>query len=275
MAIGVVELYKREIWAISDYLFTLYGAFGLTSAQAIRLNVCETYFVLGSHAPGARAEKTPEMWLCQSDFAHPIANFAAHFDLNGDESFYRVVAFAKAAPYFRAYAIPGDSPNAIASRFEREGLSPRYRLIGMESASVNGNPESVVRLVTDSVSITETAEFMVRVFFWKSPDSVKQPLAKLLAYSALAGHEFFQTKDEAGLEAAATLSITGDVAGLYNLCVRPDSRSKGIGSAIVRQLQQECRNRGLRLVLQCDEALVPWYAMLGFSEAAQVIAYAS
>ncbi len=245
----------------------------MTTAEAIRLNVCETYLALGGLAPEAMVEKRPDRWQCLSPFCHPIANFAAHFDIS-DMGVAQIAAIAKGVPHFRAYVTPGDSPRNLGELLEARGLSAKYRLTGMEATVYATSAPTVLCRALDGDSIRETARFMVDTFFWRSPESLRKPLVQLLKKSAANGHEFYFAGSDS-IEAAATLSITGGIAGLYNLCVRPDCRSKGIGSDMVRQLSNICLQRAHRLVLQCDGALAPWYGGLGFSEGAQLVAYAS
>lgn len=245
----------------------------LTSAQAIRKSVCETYLTLARGAPNAKITVDENYWSCSSTFAHPIANFAGHFNLR-DGQVKEIAAKAKMNANFRAYVIDGDSPDDLSMRFEEHGLVLRYELQGMEAA-LDGVAveEEVLARVETTDELESTARFMVDTFFWRSPASIKNPLSRLLTASGSAGHEFYFAEDNRGIFAAATLAISGGVAGLYNLCIRPDRRLSGAGSACVRQLMSVASVRQLRLVLQCDVSLVPWYRRLGFSHGAQLQAY--
>jgi predicted N-acetyltransferase YhbS len=62
------------------------------------------------------------------------------------------------------------------------------------------------------------------------------------------------------------------VLGLYNLAVRPDVRSRGLGAALVRAVQGLAVQAGVPLVLQSALNLQTWYEGLGFRPVGQVLA---
>lgn len=243
----------------------------LTDVEALRENVGETYISLGRNAPGAKVAQTDSMWSCSSRFAHPIGNFAAHFRLSPRELGH-VVSIAEAKPHFRAYVMDGDLPVNLGKQLEKAGLKPRYALVGMVAGmrTEPGHPVLERDLSKDRVEVT--SKFVSDTFFWRSDRGTKRSLATLLAASADT-QEFYSLSDASGTVAAAALSITGGVAGLYNLCVRLDRRSAGIGSSAVSQMIRLAAQRKLRLVLQCEDSLASWYSALGFEKGAELVAY--
>lgn len=250
------------------------GIRALTGCEALRLNVCATYMALGSNAPGAIIHRGEDFWSCVCPLAHSIANFATHFNLSG-EGVQQVIEMARTAPYFRMYLTPGDSPPDINKRLEYAGFTERYRLIGMELQGDTMPGEKLLVRVESRPSLTFITEFMIETFFWTTPRSFREPLSKVLEASSNSGQEFYVCEDSHGVLAGATLSVTGDVAGLYNVCVRPEKRGRGIGSAVVRQLACEARDRNLRLVLQCEPGLANWYKHLSFGVIGELVAYST
>ncbi|MEJ5172044.1 MAG: GNAT family N-acetyltransferase, partial [Fimbriimonadales bacterium] len=69
---------------------------------------------------------------------------------------------------------------------------------------------------------------------------------------------------------AVMLHRTPRALGLYNLCVAPWMRGRGLGACIVRQVQTDACRAGVPVVLQCRSELVPWYRRLGFRSVADL-----
>lgn len=245
-----------------------------SSAEAIRLNVSETYLALGAGAPGAVVVRSERAWTCRSAFDHPIGNFAVYLSLSDDDVRY-LADSANGTPDYRIYYMTGDRPADLPRRLEELGLIERYALTGLELEEQPRDSSELLQRCRDDVQVQETAQFMVDTFFWRSAGSLRATLALILADAGKRGHEFYFAKDKRGYLAAASLSITGNVAGLYNLCVRPRERGRGLGSEAVHQLSRISLARGDRLVCQCDRGLVQWYERLGFAQASELRAYSS
>ncbi|MGI8922838.1 MAG: GNAT family N-acetyltransferase [Fimbriimonadales bacterium] len=243
----------------------------MTDVEALRQNVGETYISLGRNAPGARVTQSDSMWSCSSRFAHPIGNFATHFRLSSNE-LERIVSNAEAKPHFRAYVMDGDRPADLGKRLERVGLKPRYKLAGMVAGAHGEHGDTILERDSSKERISVTAKFVSDTFFWRSDRDTRRSLTALLAASA-DSQEFYSMGDGSGTVAAAALSITGSVAGLYNLCVRQDRRSAGIGTRAVSQMLRLAAERNLRLVLQCEDSLASWYSAQGFEKGAELVAY--
>jgi ribosomal protein S18 acetylase RimI-like enzyme len=247
----------------------------VTRAEAVRNNVCQTYLDLGRCSPGSVLDVSPSRSVCRcAQFRHPIANFAARFDLT-DEEVPAVASWARADQDFRIYVMTGDCPNDLRSRFEALGLAERYHLSGMVYRGPAADSTNLLSLASTTEEIGGTARFMVDTFFWRSPKSVRKPLVDVLIASASIGHEHYFWSDGLGPGVAATLTVYGDVAGLYNLCVRSDLRGRGLGASATMHIVAEAQQRGLDLVLQCDEGLVGWYRGLGFAVESQLFALSS
>lgn len=245
----------------------------LTDIEAMRLNVGETYMALGRNAPAARARKTPSAWWCESPFKHPMGNFAVHFNLS-DAGFRKVADTAKRVEYFRAFVLTGDQPIDICERLEALDLKAKYSFPGFVWNGKAKPGDEVLERNIDFAEVGETAAFIVQNFFWRSPEPARRALTQLVG-AASSVQEFYSCRDEEGIAAAAVLSVTDGIVGLYNLCVREDLRSKGLGSSILSQICRAAEYRGLRLILQAEEGLVSWYGKHGFVRVAELRAYSS
>jgi predicted N-acetyltransferase YhbS len=63
----------------------------------------------------------------------------------------------------------------------------------------------------------------------------------------------------------ALASYDGFAGQLFRVVVDESLRGRGIGSSLVQECVERLRARGARrIVLGCEERLVPWYARLGF-----------
>lgn len=232
----------------------------------------KTYLEIGSKAEGARVDRNPEYWMCHSRVDHPIGNFALRF--NGDSLPLKPVQEALSIPSFRLYNLTGDSPSDLQDRLLGIGLRKRYELAGMVLQSA---PQSVVREVSAAKSkeeALEVARFIASTFFWRSTRTVREELASTMAASH-PNHEFYSLRDQFGIVAAGTLTLDVEVIGLYNLCVRPDVRSQGIGTSLFTELGRLAASRARHVVLMCDPDLIPWYSHNGCTVAGKLQAFSA
>lgn len=241
--------------------------------EALRNNFAETMIGLARGAPKVRIFKRDGYWMSRSPFEHPIANFAVRLDVNRQE-INTLVRMAKRNPFFRIYVMPRDNPAEIENEFESRGLVSSFRIVGM---ALEEPPRSVDMLAR--VAMREEREeifrFIVEHFFWKSPRSIQTMLLRVMSRAKTPYHEMYVVRDRRGISAAGGLIVTGDTAGLYNICVRNDLRGKGLGSELVRQMSWLAASRGLKVVLQCEQDLENWYFSLGFATLGEITAYSS
>ena len=132
------------------------------------------------------------------------------------------------------------------------------------------DPEEPFTLVPEETpqDRAEVAAFMAGIFFeGQQPErrrAIEQATARALRcrlYSVLEGGRRV---------AAVMLHRTPGALGLYNLCVVPWMRGRGLGASIVRQVQTDASRAGVPVVLQCRAELVRWYRRLGFRTVAEL-----
>ena len=234
----------------------------MTELEALRRSVIGTYLGLARKAPNAQVERLEDAWLCRSAIRHPIANFAIGFD--GTTIPQQIVNEALLKQHFRAFLLPGDSPEDIGLRALAAGMRERYVLTGMILDRPISSRETVLEAF-DEESVARVTGFVTDTFFWRSHRKSRQALAEIMA-AAHPQHRYFYEEDEFGMVAAGTLTLDAEVIGLYNLCVRGDARSKGIGSSFCAELSHRAIALGEHVALLCDDGLVPWYSRQGFRQ---------
>jgi len=245
---------------------------GVTPAEAFRHCVSTTYIEIGSKAPRARVHSGQDYWICLSGVDHPIGNFAIRFNCEGLPK--KAVEEAFRRPSFRLYTLTGDKPNNLQDRLVDIGLKRRYELTGMIVEPDSQSAEGMLSVATTPAEALEVAKFIAATFFWRSTRTVREQLATTMAASH-PNHEFFSLRDQFGIMAAGTLTVDVEVIGLYNLCVRPDMRSKGVGTSIFRELGRLASARARHLVLMCDPDLVPWYSQRGCTDVGNLQAFSA
>jgi hypothetical protein len=116
-------------------------------------------------------------------------------------------------------------------------------------------------LVVSRTERRHVAGFMARQFFSRMPKQGRDAIAEA---TAAGSHTLWTVGPPRSPEAAVMLVEQSGAVGLFNLCVRPDLRRKGLGAGIVRAVQRSAAGLGRPVVLQCEPELAPWYARLGF-----------
>lgn len=234
----------------------------MTELEALRRSVIGTYLGLARKAPNATVERIEDVWICHSTLRHPIGNFAIGFD--GTTLPEQIVKEAMQKQHFRAFLLPGDRPKDIEQRALAAGLRERYILTGMILDHPAPDREEIIE-AGDGESVGRVTGFITDTFFWRSHRKSRQMLAQIMA-AAHPHHRYFYQEDEFGMVAAGTLTLDAEVIGLYNLCVRGDARSRGIGSSFTAELSHRAKALGEHVALLCDDGLVPWYSRQGYRQ---------
>jgi ribosomal protein S18 acetylase RimI-like enzyme len=97
---------------------------------------------------------------------------------------------------------------------------------------------------------------MIHQFFPASAVEFRQLVLKA---TSEAPHELWAVGSPENPIAAVMISSSPGTLGLYNLCIRSQDRSKGLGTQILRFMQHRAFLENRVLVLQCDLNLETWY----------------
>jgi len=243
----------------------------VTKAQALRRNVIGTYVSLARQSPAVEIESSEGALVCCSAIRHPIGNFAIGF--SGTALPDRVVNEAVARSYFRIYSLPGDEPADLEDRLFGAGLRFRYELAGMALKELPVTRATVCEAETPEAA-RKVADFITNTFFWRSPKKSREALAGIMARTH-PDHRYFYEEDEFGIVVAGTLTLDAEVIGLYNLCVRDDARSRGVGSSFASELSRRAMALASHVVLLCDQELVPWYSRQGYVQVGSLRAFSA
>ena len=241
----------------------------MTRDIALRPSVIHTYVSLATQSPGAKIESIEGVTMCRSAIKHPIGNFA--IDFAGTTLPPEVVNEALARNHFRLYFLPGDSPQDLERLAETAGLRLRYELAGMALATPCEGEADVREAVTAEEALS-VATFITETFFWRSPPKSRATLAGIMAASH-PDHRYFYEEDKKGILAAGTLTLDAEVIGLYNLCVRGDARSRGVGSSFAAELGRRAKASAEHVTLLCDWDLIPWYSRQGYVQVGSLRAF--
>ncbi|CAN5377682.1 hypothetical protein BH11ARM2_BH11ARM2_02940 [soil metagenome] len=190
-------------------------------------------------------------WLAPGD--PPVANFA--FVRQVDPwSARRLAEIAGRQGRFRVYASRVEEvANEVLDRagFVRRGEA-RIML-----ASPGGDPGGLAPEQEEDPR--EVAVFVADQFFARAVPARRDAFARSIASAP--DTRLVSVRDRGGIVAAAMLSSTEGMLGIYNLCVAPRRRGVGIGTELVRWVLAHSSHP---VTLQSDPSLEPWYRKSGF-----------
>ena len=202
-----------------------------------------------------------------------FCNFAAGFDETPGH-LGRMIALAERARRqsgLWVFVTDADRPPELEADLLAQGFARRHRQTQMvatapaPSAGTNLRPAKTMELRQD------TARFMADQFFLRTGPLGRQDIAAATAHSDRA---LWRCEGPGGLLMGAVMvSESPSALGLYNLCVAPDRRGRGLGASLVAAVQALAAAQGKPLVLQCDPPMEGWYAQLGFAAFGRVTAY--
>lgn len=236
----------------------------MNPVSALRMNASETFLALALAVKNTEVIRTPHYWVCTNPLNHPIANFAIHLDVT-EEGLQQLLLRARRTQNFRIYVLPGDTPEGLKNLLIQQGLSLASSMVGMYLHTPPTAPPPVARLAFPD-ELPGVSAFIVQNFFWDSPKVVRQAFQSALVNARAVPHEFYVSAVGNQIVAVGTLTFSNGVAGLYNVCVHPHHRNRGLGSALVRQLSDIATQKNCPLVLLCEPELKVWYQSLGFEE---------
>ena len=232
-------------------------------------NLSHTYLVLGRSTFGAHVWEEEGFKACAGTVQHPICNFATDLRVTASAA-RRLREIAERNRTFTLYLLPPHDNENSHNLLSDEGFGLSHKLKIMVAAET----------LEDDVQLDEAllkddrrkiAEFMVDQFFHRQSTAFRRGIAEATAISPEL--KLFRAVRNERTSAAVMLSEYSDIVGLYNLCVAPQFRRRGWGSAVVKTVVGEARKGHRSVTLQCEPSLMSWYSSLGFKEVGSVSVY--
>jgi GNAT superfamily N-acetyltransferase len=226
---------------------------------AASANLSRTYFALGLALPGSRRVTGEHFEACVGPTPHPVCNFAI-WQGEDDADAASLVHASDGFDAFHVYLLSGaGSENPL----RRAGMHLQYELVQMVANPGPQEGEPVPLLQADTGEArAAVARFMVDQFFPRQ----RRGFRTMVQQATTSAHELplFFAAERNAIAAALMLCHSPEMVGVYNLCVSPGQRNRGLGSAMVRWAGDLAAAQGARVTLQCDRRLEPWYERLGY-----------
>ncbi|MCB0825572.1 MAG: GNAT family N-acetyltransferase [Armatimonadetes bacterium] len=245
----------------------------LSPHLAARENVIETYLELARAVPQSEIEWRSDYVVVRGPSSLSFCNFAARFEAShpvhglAEE----IADLSHHWPGFWIFVTDGDRPTDLSERLIQAGFMVRQTLSQMIWEPDGVEYEEFGQVMEGLVPRREMARFMADQFFVRTPQSIRAEIAEATARST---HRLISVRDEIGaFLGGVMMSRTPNSVGLYNLCVSPQFRHKGMGSSLVREVQTQATALGVPVVLQCHGPLIEWYETLGFRTVGQLRAF--
>lgn len=234
-------------------------------------NLVETYLRLGQAIPGTVLWETDAFIGCEGTFPYAAANFVVARKLDPWAA-RRLQEHAARCRSFYAYVLPGEQAVHHRELLSRAGFERAYRLAMMvaERPLPGDFPLRTAETLADRLVV---AEFMVNQFFTDQSPSFRQCLAAATARAEGPSLHYIAEREQ--ILGAVMLSPGGSDWGVYNLCVAPSRRNRGIGGNILLGALALAQARGSLVTLQCSPSLEDWYKCRGFAAIGWVDAYYS
>ncbi|MEA2552328.1 MAG: hypothetical protein QOJ65_504 [Fimbriimonadaceae bacterium] len=242
-----------------------HGTVATSEARTAALNLAHTYLELGRATGGAEVWQEVGFQACKGPMEHPICNFAVDLKVDpGVAARLREIALER-----RCFSVYGIFPDSDEEEHVLEShgfaLSHKLQLMVCDEAAAEATP--IVEAVTP-LEKRKLATFMVDQFFHRQPTGFRRKITEATASSE--SLRLFRADWSGKTAGAVMVSEHAGVLGIYNLCVAPQFRSRGWGSAIVRSVIEIARAKGCGVTLQCAPVLASWYGSLGFKEVGSV-----
>jgi ribosomal protein S18 acetylase RimI-like enzyme len=243
-------------------------------ADAARENVIQTYALLARSVPGTRLDLKPEYMASLGAAHEPFASFVAGFELETDTQAFdtasAIDALAADRPHLMVYICTGDRIASLKTALENRAFRRNSRLVALAAAPGASDDESLLSLAVAPADREAIARFMVDQFFKRMTAESRD---RILSATARSATQLYSLGPVRSPHAAVMLTPMDGSLGLYNLCVRRELRSKGLGAQVVRHVLALAGMRGVPVVLQCEESLAPWYESQGFQAVGEVEAW--
>ncbi len=226
-------------------------------------NVVETYSGLAASVVGVREAQLDGCRLFAHKTPLSLCNFAIDFRTTSEELGEladQLAQLNRERPHMRIFVVDGDQPAGIGRALTDCGLTKLGVLTQMVYSEQAG-PSIELVLSSNEEERTRLAKFMVANFFWRREMVLRTTIVEATVSSP---HQLYGAWIGQELVGAVMLSETARSMGLYNLCVEPRRRKRGVGTRIVQACAQIADTRSKALVLQTEARLVPWYENNGF-----------
>lgn len=241
------------------------------TVQTVRAVTVATYLGLVEPINGAVISKPAGFTLVRGPGAFSFCNFAAEFDAeNSKDAVAALIEQSGECAGFYVFVMTGDKPEDLSETLLAEGFELRQELTSMVWEPVECQAGPSLDRVTDQNDRSFVTKFMCEQFFARLPIEAREAIA---AATAASRNQIFKIGESETPQAAVMLVPGSGSIGLYNLCVRPGLRGQGIGKSVVESIKSGAAQNGIKVVLQCDRSLVPWYQGLGFQTVGSVRAY--
>ncbi len=235
-----------------------------------RENLLETYLGLAAAVPQSKISDRDDCVWVQGPADFSFCNFAAGFEISDEYEIERVIFEAKQQSGFWIFCIDGDRPSDLSARMEGAGFMLRQVL----SQMVYEGKATAKSVITEEAILPKerlfACRFATKIFFSQSRAAAQEKSAQITANCR---HRLFTLSENNQLIGSYMGTESHSALGLYNLCVIPNARNRGIGRMLVSDAVARAKCLEKRLVLQCDPALVEWYLSQGFRVFGRVRAY--
>lgn len=218
-------------------------------------NLVQTFCDFGL-ASGGQIEEYPHYLLCQGSLSHPIANFAVCRTPNSNDAIH-LARHAASRTSFQLYAVDAlPTPEIL----ERAGFQRSYRLVHLAADPIPVVDRTGGPSVLEAPPREPAVDLMVQCFFTRYSPSERQAIRSALIRSDV---PIYGIQELGRWVAVAFAPVTEHQMGVYNLCVLPEFRGRGLGRQFVSALRMKAEDR--TVALQSDINLQNWYRQLGFS----------
>lgn len=232
--------------------------------EACCLNLVETYFALARAANGTTCFEDDGIIGCRSESGHPAANFA----MVARPNIHSVTRLAN-KNLDSIYILPTDQSFSVIEMMTRAGFVAGASLNLMFLRNPSGGINLDLQTIQGISRRFEQTFFLASQFFATANPGFCEGIASMTSNASQC--ELIALPGKVSPIGGAMLFQTPGILGLYNIAIAAESRSRGLGSELVRSLAGVAASRGCAATLQCHNALVPWYERLGFRKYAEVV----
>lgn len=228
--------------------------------ELISKNILTTYLRVGLSVAGAQELESKCCRICLGPIDHPVCNFGIGLS-GGTGPLEDLLGVATMRPHFNVYLLPNEEGAELYQLLRSLGFRGFQQLVCLTGSSIQGEGAPMAEQLQET-GRRETSRFMVSQFMARAP--LKHRNCVIDAISSAKDLHLYRLASGRRTVGAVMVSETEQAIGLYNLCVAPSARGKGVGTSILKWASGYARSLGKHLTLQCEPPLQPWYEELGF-----------